>query len=404
MRCGKKSKGCRDTDMMQDRRGQEAGDVQDMGIQEAGVQAMAEQGMGVQEAVTRNVEVWDMGVQEVGLQQEGLQNTGGREAAAQATGPQDTLVQNREKNFVSCVVYLHNEGSAVGAFLGQVCQVMQENFEKYEIVCVNDGSTDDTVEQVKAFLGQTSCRPVVSMVHLSFYQGMESAMNAGCDLAVGDFLFEFDRCQMDFAPELILQVYHRALEGNDIVAAAPRYGVPFSSRLFYTVYNWGNRGRVKLRQERFRVISRRAVNRVNQMNTYVPYRKALYQNCGLKTDTILYDNKGTVKWGKSSEEWENRSTLAVDTLIIFTNVMERFSMLVSLVLFGVLLLMFGWIVYSVFSAVRPVEGWMSLMTLISFGFFMLSVMLTLIFKYLSVILNMGFRRQRYVIEGVEKLT
>ena len=47
---------------------------------------------------------------------------------------------------------------------------------------------------------------------------------------------------------------------------------------------------------------------------------------------------------------------------------------------------------------------MSLMTLISFGFFMLSVMLTLIFKYLSVILNMSFKRQRYVVEGVEKLT
>lgn len=51
-----------------------------------------------------------------------------------------------------------------------------------------------------------------------------------------------------------------------------------------------------------------------------------------------------------------------------------------------------------------VEGWMSLMTLISFGFFMMSVMLTLIFKYLSVILNMSFKRQHYVIEGVEKLT
>ena len=44
------------------------------------------------------------------------------------------------------------------------------------------------------------------------------------------------------------------------------------------------------------------------------------------------------------------------------------------------------------------------MALISFGFFMMSVMLTLIFKYLSVILNMSFKRQHYVIEGVEKLT
>lgn len=312
--------------------------------------------------------------------------------------------QNREKNFVSCVVYLHNEGSTAGAFLEQLCQMLQEHFEKYEIVCVNDGCTDDTVEQVKAFLERTSHRPVVSMVHLSFYQGVESAMNAGCDLAVGDFLFEFDSCHMDFTPELILEVYRRALEGIDVVAAAPRYGVPLSSRLFYRVYNWGNRGRAKLRQERFRVISRRAVNRVNQMNAYVPYRKALYRNCGLKTDTILYDNKNTTKRGKSSEEWGSRGTLAVDTLIIFTNVLERFSMLVSLVLFGVLLMMFGWIVYSIFSADRPVEGWMSLMTLISFGFFMLSVILTLIFKYLSVILNISFRRQRYVVEGVEKLT
>ena len=66
--------------------------------------------------------------------------------------------------------------------------------------------------------------------------------------------------------------------------------------------------------------------------------------------------------------------------------------------------MFCWIIYSIFSEVRPVEGWMSLMALISFGFFMTSVMLTMVLKYLSVILNMSFKKQRYVIEGVEKLT
>ena len=106
----------------------------------------------------------------------------------------------------------------------------------------------------------------------------------------------------------------------------------------------------------------------------------------------------------TGEERSTRSSLALDTLIIFTNVLEKFSMLVSAILFSVMMIMFAWIVYSIFSTVRPVEGWMSLMTLISFGFFMMSVMLTLIFKYLSVILNMSFKRQHYVIEGVEKLT
>lgn len=314
------------------------------------------------------------------------------------------MIQNKEKNFVSCVVYLHNEGEAVKGFLKEICNVMQENFEKYEVVCVNDGCVDDTVEQVKAFLAEQENKPVVSLVNLSYYQGVESAMNAGCDLAVGDFLFEFDKCRPDFDSSLVMKVYRRALEGYDVVAAAPKYGVSISSQMFYAVYNWGTKSKGKLRQELFRVVSRRAVNRVNQMNSYIPYRKAMYMNCGLKTDTILYDNREVGKKRHNSEERGSRSALAVDTIIIFTDVLERISMTVSGVLLAALLIMFGYLIYSVFSAVRPVEGWLSIMMLMSFGFFMMSVLLTLILKYLSVLLSMSFKRQRYVIEGVEKLT
>ena len=314
------------------------------------------------------------------------------------------MIQNKEKNFVSCVVYLHNNEKTIKVFLEEISKVMQEHFEKYEIVCVNDCCMDNTVEEIHRFLEEQQSHMVVSLINLSYYQGVETAMNAGRDLAVGDFLFEFDKCLLDFAPSLIMEVYRRALEGYDVVAAAPKYGVPLTSKLFYAIYNWGSKTQYKLRQERFRIISRRAINRVNQLNTYIPYRKAMYMNCGLKADTIVYDNKVAARIERDREERGNRSMLAVDTIIIFTDVLEKFSLMVSMILFGALLLMFCWIVYSIFSAVRPVEGWMSLMTLISFGFFMLSVMLTLIFKYLSVILNMSFKRQRYVVEGVEKLT
>ena len=102
--------------------------------------------------------------------------------------------KNKEKNFVSCVVYLHNDSEIVSEFLGSICSVMQENFEKYEIVCVNDGCTDNTVEQIHSFLEEQGTLKAVSLINLSFYQGVETAMNAGGDLAVGDFLFEFDRC------------------------------------------------------------------------------------------------------------------------------------------------------------------------------------------------------------------
>lgn len=314
------------------------------------------------------------------------------------------MTQNKEKNFVSCVVYLHNDGKSIKPFLKEICNEMQENFEKYEIVCVNDCCTDDTIEQIHSFLEECGRSVVVSLINLSYYQGIEAAMNAGRDLAVGDFLFEFDKCCLDFESSLIMEVYRKALEGYDVVAAAPQNDVPFTSRMFYAVYNFSSRNRYQLRQERFRIISRRAINRVNQMNIYTPYRKAMYMNCGLKTETIVYNNKKLPKKERNREERGNRSNLALDTIIIFTDVLEKFSFMVSAVLLGVLLLMFCWIVYSIFSEVRPVEGWMSLMALISFGFFMTSVMLTMILKYLSVLLNMNFKKQRYVVEGVEKLT
>ena len=310
---------------------------------------------------------------------------------------------SKEKNFVSCVIYLHNDSKTVKGFLKTICGVMKDNFEKYELVCVNDGCVDDTVFQVKEFLEEEDSH-VVSLINLRYSQGVEAAMNAGRDLAVGDFLFEFDSCVIDFDESLIMDVYRRSLTGYDVVAAAPMRSASLSSKLFYLVYNWGSRYNGKIRQERFRIISRRAVNRVNQMNTYIPYRKALYANCGLKMDTIVYDNKAYVHKFRKKEERGHRSGLAFDAIIIFTNVLEKLSLILSIIFAAVMLYVLGDIVVSAFGNVEPVEGWLSTMCLMSIGFFMLFVMLTMIFKYLSVILNMMFKKQRYVIEGVEKLT
>ena len=93
-------------------------------------------------------------------------------------------IQNKEKNFVSCVLYLHNDGKNIREFLKTVCGTMEQNFEKYEIVCVNDCCMDDTIEEIHRYLEESNTRHVVSLINLSFYQGVEMAMNAGRDLAV----------------------------------------------------------------------------------------------------------------------------------------------------------------------------------------------------------------------------
>ena len=108
------------------------------------------------------------------------------------------MLQNREKNFVSCVVYLHNEGRRVRDFLQVVCgHILPGAFRPVHAgIAVAQPPPPAAfpfhIEQIKGFLAEETHKPVVSLINLSYYQGVESAMNAGRDLAVGDFLFEFD--------------------------------------------------------------------------------------------------------------------------------------------------------------------------------------------------------------------
>ncbi len=309
----------------------------------------------------------------------------------------------KEKNFVSCVLYLYNDQERVASFVGDLCAFLDGYFEQYEWIFVNDGCTDETMDRLRRALEAMERPPVATVVNLGFYQGVEAAMNAGRDLAVGDYVFEFDSCTEDFSPELVGEIYQLSQRGADVAAAVPSKPISLSSRIFYGIYNLGTSQRSRLRQERFRVISRRAINRVAAMGSYIPYRKALYLNCGLRVESLVYENSALVRRQASREEWGSRSGLAMDTIIIFTDVLERLSLLLSVGFFAVLLGIFGYIIQSYFSKARPVEGWMSMMSLISFGFFVLFLMLTLIFKYLSLILNMNFKKQRYLVEGVEKL-
>lgn len=310
----------------------------------------------------------------------------------------------KQKNFVSCVVYMHNAEKEIQPFIQSLHGVMKECFENYEIICVDDASMDSTCEVLQDYVSKAEKIDSVSVVKMSYYQGQEAAMNAGRDLAVGDYVFEFDSIDMDYEESLIMKIYEKALEGFDIVAAVPRNNISLSSRLFYSIYNWANKATNKLQQERFRILSRRAINRVNQLNSYVPYRKAMYVNCGLLMESVYYESQRKVGKGRSTQEKMSRSDLAFDSFIIFTDVLEKISIGLCCFFLLVMIVMALYVVWSLFSEVRPVEGWMSTIGLVSFGFFGLFLILTLILKYLSVILNLVFKKQRYVISGIEKLT
>lgn len=309
----------------------------------------------------------------------------------------------KEKKFISLVVYLHNVEEYIKYFMKSIIPVCESNFEQFEIVCVDDGCSDGTVDKLKEYLEENQTSAMVNVIHMSFFQGIESAMNAGRDIAIGDFVYEFDDVFVDYEPELLLKVYEKMLEGSDIVAASSRGKLRFTSRLFYALYNATSRSRGKIGPETFRIVSRRAINRIKSMGQYIPYRKAVYSNCGLKMSTLHYDSKDVKTRVKNKTVASERTSLALDSFIYFTNVLERVSMIICGFFLIATVGMGIYIISDFFNAHKPVEGWLSTMGFLALGFFGVFALLTIILKYLSVLLNLIFKQQRYLVADIEKV-
>ena len=312
------------------------------------------------------------------------------------------IESKKEKKFISLVVYLHNVENYIEYFMKTVITVCESHFQEYEIVCVNDGCTDGTVDRLKQYLGENRVQAMVNVIHMSFYQGMESAMNAGRDMAIGDFVYEFDDIFVDYEPDMLIKVYEKMLEGYDIVAAGSKGKMQLTSRLFYALYNRTSRLNSKIGPETFRLISRRAINRIKSVGQYIPYRKAVYSNCGLNMTTLYYESAVKERPQNKNVNAE-RTALALDSFIYFTNVLERLSMIVSGTFLFITIVVGIYIITDLFNASQPVEGWLSTMGFLALGFFGVFALLTIILKYLSVILNLIFKRQRYLVADIEKV-
>lgn len=311
-------------------------------------------------------------------------------------------MENKEKNFVSAVIYVRNCEKTIGVFLSSVIKVMEENFEHSEIVCVNDDSSDASVDIIKKAVSNT-INTSVTVVNLSYYHGLEVAMTAGMDLAIGDFVFEFDNTIMDYEEEFIMNVYRHSLEGFDIVSASPNKRVSFSSRVFYRVFDRFSNLDYKMTTESFRVLSRRVINRIGSMNKTIPYRKVVYAESGLKTDNLKYDVKQSVKTSYDKETRSYRAELASDSLILFTEMGYRLTKLMTAVmmLFSIIMIVYT---VAVYMFGHPIEGWTTTVLFLSIAFFGLFCIMTIVVKYLQLIIDMVFKRKHYSFESIEKIT
>lgn len=313
------------------------------------------------------------------------------------------MVSNKEKNFISAVVYVNNNEKEINKFLTEIHNTLDRVFNKFEIIVVNDYSTDNTVEIVRDFASKNKSS-VITIINMSFYQGLEVSMNAGINLAIGDFVYEFDNVYKDYENQIILDIYYKSLKGFDIVSATPKNYSRKSSKLFYKIFNKVANMSYELNTESFRILSRRGINRVQSMSKTIPYRKALYSNCGLKLYNIIYDNNKPYKFETNKRINNNRKEVASDSLILFTDLAYKVSIGMTILMMFITIITGIYVAITFFGGARPIEGWTTTMLFLSISFFAVFAIMAVIIKYLSLIVSLIFKKQEYIVESIEKVT
>ena len=305
----------------------------------------------------------------------------------------------KEKKFISVVTYIHNDENYLSKYLDLICDAFKNNFENYELIFVNDASTDSSVDVIKRYFKDNDSTEV-SIINMSFYHGAELSMVAGVDLAIGDYVFEFDSVEIDYDENVIIKVYNEIINGYDLVSAVPNKKMSFLSELFYNLMKKYGNYEYNMVSDRFRVITRRLINRIGDYNKTIFYRKALYESSGLSTNKILYS---IIPSHNCKVNNKYKVGLAIDSLIIFTNigfVISCFMTFVMMILMAVVSIYA--LVFKIFN--KPVAGWTFTTIFLSLCFFGLFSILTIVVKYLQLIIDLQVRRKKYSFNSIEKVS
>jgi len=298
----------------------------------------------------------------------------------------------KEENFLSAVIVARNYQAGIIERLSELDTWLASNFNNYEIVVVDNFSSDLTLDLLK----KSDLK--LTIIELSRRHNVQQALRAGVDISIGDFILEIEDIAEVDDFNVIQNLYSNCLEGHDFVFYSPRR-TRLLSKLFYLVINryFKNSFSGDISSAIMVISSRRGQNKTVEAGNLVVNRNIAYILTGLKYQSVFADIRIKKRKRGSLEDID----LFVDTLIHYTDLIPILATIIASLFF---LTSFIFLIYSftAYFIIGTVEGWASTNTFLAFSFSGVFLMLAFISKYLLNVLNISKKRKQYVYRSITK--
>lgn len=309
------------------------------------------------------------------------------------------MIENPELSIVVCVL---NEEESIPLFLERIVPVLKSTVRSYEIIFVNDGSTDSTFDVLQALVQDET--NYIRLVNLSRNFGKDVALTAGLDHVTGQAVVPMDVDLQD-PPELIVEMVKKWREGADSVVAVrsdrsdDNLVKRKTANIFYRMIGGISKIEIPRNAGDFRLIDRRVLKILRQMPERTRFMKGLFAFPGFKTEFVYFQRPkrlvGETKWNY----WKLWN-FALDGIFSFSTVPLRIWSYLGV---GVALLAFVYLGYIVFRTIVQgvdVPGYASLISITLFFNAIVLIGIGVLGEYIGRIFEEVKSRPLYVVEGV----
>lgn len=305
----------------------------------------------------------------------------------------------RLSRHISLVVPFFNEGSTVEDFFAALRPIADSwSGYTYEVVCVDDGSSDDTLARLERLARQDSR---IKVVELSRNFGKEAALTAGIDYASGDAVIPLDADLQD-PPELILEMLS-AWDGGAEVVAAHRSSRKsdsllkrISAGLFYQVHNKLSNIKIPENVGDFRLIDRVVVDALKSLPERQRFMKGLFSWVGFRTEYVEYTRPIRVSGSTKFSGWKLWN-LALEGVTSFSTAPLRIWTYVGLITAAMSLVYIFFVVGMKLLGISAPPGYTSLLAALLFLGGIQLVGIGILGEYIGRIYNETKQRPVYIV-------